>query len=136
MPADHISRKQLLQGCAKPGPDDGLDPRHAWPKQTPPAAVGRKTLQLCAQVYRAIEMALSGHPEDIFRDLMVASVVPARGKGCLFVTLVPAPCAPERPPEQWLEALKRLAPQAHFVVAQAIHRRKLPNLIFHWAQSA
>jgi hypothetical protein len=96
-------------------------------------AAGRKTLQLCSQIYRAIEMALSGHPDAIFRDMMVASVVPARGKGRLLVTLQPAPSALQRPLPEWLQALAQFGPQARFAATQAIHRRKTPDLILQWA---
>jgi hypothetical protein len=137
MPPERISHKQLLQGCAEPGPGDGLDPRYASRESAPrgPAAVRRKTLQLCAQIYRAIEMALCGHPEDIFRDMRVGSVVAARGQGRLLVTLVATPSALERPLEEWSEALARLAPQLRFVTAQAIHRRKVPELVLQWGQA-
>lgn len=136
MPPRRITRKQLLQGCQEPGPEDGIDPRISQREDFCHASAGRKTLQLCAQVYRAIELAVSGHHDALFRDMMVASVVPAPGKGRLLVTLQRSPSALERPLEQWLEALVRLAPQARFVTAQAIHRRKTPELVLRWQQTA
>ena len=106
-----------------------------FPRVGPHAAAQRKTLQWCAQICRAIKMALCGHPEDIFRDMRVGCVVAARGPGRLLVTLVATPSALKRPLEEWIEAVARLAPQLRLVTAQTIHRRKVPELVLQWGQA-
>jgi hypothetical protein len=124
-----ISNRKLLQGCAEPGPGDGIDPR--WEARLDPSCVqaGRKTLQLCSQIQQALQFSLAGHTSDLLRDLEVASVVPTRGKGRLLVTLCPAPSAEQRPLDDWLQAIARFASQARAEAAAAIHRRKVPELV-------
>lgn len=92
--------------------------------------INRKALQLCRQVERTLGIVLAGQCGDnVLRDLLVQSVVPAPDSTRLLVTLTfsgPASIGIG-------EVLSRLQ-RAHGLlrgeVASAIHRRKVPELTF------
>jgi hypothetical protein len=125
-----VSRKHLIQGCSEPGPGDGLDPRLDRPDGRGQGVGGRKTLQLCGQIARTLASLLATLGDETLRDLTVRSVTPAAGKGRLMVTLSPAPSAPARARAEWQAAIDRFAPLARREAAAAIHRRKVPDLVF------
>jgi hypothetical protein len=125
-----VSRRHLIQGCSEPGPGDGLDPRLDRPDAPGTGVGGRKTLQLCGQIAQALSTLLGNVGDETLRDLTVRSVTPAAGKGRLMVTLTPAPSAPPREAGEWLAAIDRFAPLARHEAAGAIHRRKVPDLVF------
>jgi ribosome-binding factor A len=91
----------------------------------------RKTLQLCSQVAEALQLILLGEcDDDVLRELMVDSVVPAPNASQLLVTFSSTSCTSM---EKVAEALKRLHQAAGFLrseVAMSIHRRKAPELLF------
>jgi ribosome-binding factor A len=130
MPPRRVSRKHLTQGCSEPGPGDGLDPRLDRPDGPGNGVGGRKTLQLCGQIARALSALLGNVGDETLRDLTVHSVTPAAGKGRLLVTLTPAPSAAPCSQAEWLAAIGRFAPLARREAAAAIHRRKVPDLVF------
>lgn len=132
MSSRRISRKSLLRGCTEPGPGDGHDPRLDRPDPDEGPG-GRKTLQLCGQVARTLSQALADLGDDVLRDLTVVSVSPARGKGRLLVTLAPSPSAPPRDPGEWLDHVRRAHGLLRHEVAAAVHRRKVPDLVFRLA---
>jgi ribosome-binding factor A len=125
-----ITRKDLLSGCAQPGAEDGLDPR--YDRQGGDQPIGsRKALQLCRQVARTLEGVLLGECNDeVLRDLIVESVVPAPHSGRLLVTVSLSPSAPYVAPEVILERLHGSQGLLRTEVAAAIHRRKAPDLLY------
>lgn len=123
------SRAEILRACSEAGPGDGLDPRYDRPDPDR-AEAGRKTMQLCRQIAETLGGVLSGLADPALRDLIVAAVEPARGKGRLLVTLAPAPSAASMPPEILAERISAAAGLFRAEVAAAVHRRKLPDLVF------
>ena len=126
-----ISRKEILSACAERGEDDGLDPR--LQRQAPPQKVAnRKALQLCGQVTRTLAGVLSGEcNDDVLRDLLVESVVPAPNSSRLLVTVSSSGLGPVPDAGQVLRHLERVRGKLRGEVAAAIHRRKAPDLTFH-----
>jgi ribosome-binding factor A len=133
MPSRRVSRKDLHSGCDHVGPGDGLDPRydHLQPGQKRP---GRKTLQLCGQVAETLAGVLAEQADGVLRDLMVVSVKPVGG-GRLLVTLTPAPSAAVRDNAVILTRLVNAHGLLRNEVAAAVHRRKVPDLVFHVQQA-
>ncbi|MBI1853665.1 MAG: ribosome-binding factor A [Planctomycetes bacterium] len=91
----------------------------------------RKVLRLCGQVARSLGIALAGScADEILRDLVVVSVVPAPDATRLAVTLrFGGPDAVV----DLDDVLERLAGAAGFLrseIASAIERRKVPQLAF------
>jgi ribosome-binding factor A len=126
-----MSRKRsrgqhLLAGTSEVGPDDGKDPRRDHDRRgihgKPP---GRKAHQLCGQVAQALLVILPGLADEVLRDLTVVSVEPAPHSGRLLVTVAgPAPAdATDR-------HLRLAAGLLRSEVANAVHRRKAPELVF------
>jgi ribosome-binding factor A len=113
---------------ADTAPDDGLDPRYDRRGGRP---VGkRKALQLCREVERTLSAVLAGEcGDDLLRDLVVLSVVPAPNAGRLLVTLA-LPASAGVTVEEALRRLLRAAGRLRNEVAAAVHRRKAPELVF------
>ncbi len=127
------SRKSILAAADSIGPGDGDDPRFDRPDDPARGDGGRKTLQLCGQVARALAGVLPTLGDPLLSDLAVSSVVPARGKGRLLVTLTPAPSAEAHPEDARAGRLAAAAAMLRTEVAAAITRRKAPELVFRLA---
>lgn len=126
--------KQLFSYCDAPGPEDGVDPR-VVSRHGPRKVKNRKALQLCGQVERTLAWVLQGEcGDDLLRDLLVASVVPAPDSTRLLVTVYPGPAAGTAPGD-FLERLHRAYGKLRGEVAAAIHRKKVPELIFRVAEA-
>src|SRR5215472_4443321 len=99
------SRKDFLSAAADVRPGDGLDPRFDRGGGRP--AGKRKTLQLCREAERTLSAVLSGEcDDDVLRELIVLSVVPAPNAGRLLVT-VALPASAGVPAEEVLQCLLR-----------------------------
>lgn len=131
----HVPRRDLLSACAEPGPDDGLDPRHL--RQLPRRQVpNRKALQVCGQVARTLAGVLAGEcGDDLLRDLVVDVVVPAPNSARLLVTLRPAVVQPFDA-ALILARLEKARGLFRREVAAAIHRRRVPDLLFRLAENS
>jgi len=93
----------------------------------------RKTLQLCAQVAQTLSEILQGECGDpILRDLFVEKVVPFPDSTRLLVLVCPSPAAQEVELSQVLEHLVRATAKFRQEVAAAIHRKKVPDLMFRF----
>ena len=123
------SRTQVLSACERAGPGDGLDPRLDRPDPERGEA-GHKTLKLCGQVARTLSDVLAGLGDPVLRGLGVASVQPGRGKGRLLVTLALLPSSEPAPAETLAAHVAGAVGVFRAEVAAAIHRRKLPELVF------
>ncbi len=124
-----ISRRELLGSCSDPGDLDGQDPR--YDRQTPGRRAGRKCLQLCGQVARTLAAVLAGEcGDDLLRDLVVESVTPAPNAGRLLVTVSLAPSADPALADSAAERLERARGRLRAEVAAAVHRRRVPDLLF------
>jgi ribosome-binding factor A len=130
MKARKITRRAILSAAAEVGEQDGQDPRYDRP-EGPRKVPNRKALQLCAQVAEALGGVLAGECRDeALRDLVVDSVVPAPSAARLLVTLAPALTEIALDVPGVLAALDRAHLLFRAVVAQAIHRRCVPELTF------
>jgi ribosome-binding factor A len=96
----------------------------------------RKTLQLCEQVKHALEYALSGESnDDLLRMLYVAKVEPAPDADRLMVTVVPLTKDEHPDPAEVMTRLHAHAGPLRSSVAAAISRRKVPDLIYKYAET-
>jgi len=89
---------------------------------------GRKKLQLCRQVQHALMWALgSSHSEDVLAYCSVEAVEPLPGGNRMLVKIsVPSDISLATVNER----LAHSAPALRAEVAQAITRRKVPELLF------
>jgi ribosome-binding factor A len=135
MRIDKISRRELLASCSEPGADDGQDPR--YDRRTPGRRPGRKGLQLCGQVARTLAAVLAGEcADELLRDLVVESVTPAPNAGRLLVTVALAPSADPGLADRAAERLERARGRLRAEVAAAVHRRRVPDLVFRLVDPA
>ncbi len=126
-----VSRRGLLSACAEVGPGDGIDPRLEG--RGPSGKVpNRKALQLCGQAARTLAGALAESADDLLRDLVVVSVVPAPYSARLLVTVSPSPAAPDAEAARVLACLERERGRLRSEVAAAVCRRKAPDLTFRF----
>ena len=95
------------------------------------ARADHKARQLCRQVYQTLSLALAGEcDDDVLRDLYIASVDPAPDSRHLVVRVVVrrAPDAPA--PAEVLGRLDRAKPLLRRLIAQAITRKRVPEISF------
>jgi ribosome-binding factor A len=116
--------------ASEAGPEDGIDPR-LLPRYERGQVTNRKALQLCRQVERTLSVLLTGAcGDEVLRDLLVQSVIPAPDSSRLLVTL-----SRTRPDAVSADDVLAHLKHAHGLlrneVAAAIHRRKTPELTFH-----
>jgi ribosome-binding factor A len=125
-----VSRKDLLAACDCIGPEDGIDPR--LDRRAGPAKVAnRKALQLCGQVSRTLALVLSGESgDDVLRDLLVESVVPFPTSARLLVTVCRTAVEPSVTEADVLWRLERARGRLRCEIAAAVHRRKIPDVLF------
>jgi ribosome-binding factor A len=91
---------------------------------------GRKALQLSRQVQKALLYALSETNDDRLNELYVESVVPAPNDKRLLVTVMPM--AEEFDPADALLRLQHATPFLRERVAEAITRKRVPELVFQF----
>ena len=91
-----------------------------------------KTMQLCRQAERAISLALTGEcDDDVLRALYVESVTPAPDASRLLVQVVVGRSAGEGVTMQdVLQRLERVTGLLRAAVAQAVTRKRAPELTF------
>jgi ribosome-binding factor A len=112
------------------GPGDGVDPRldHPFNRRR---VVNRKALQLCAQVAQTLASVLSGEcGDDRLRDLLVESVEPAPDSTRLLVTVSAGPAFADGDTASVLRALYGATGMLRVQIARAIHRKRVPELLF------
>ena len=88
-----------------------------------------KTARLCRQVEEILALAIAGCGDDALLDVSVREVAPAGSPGRLLVTV-------EAPGADWIEtlrALDRVQGLLRSEVAQAIRRKRAPELLFRLA---
>lgn len=107
-------------------PEDGADPRTVF--QEKPYRGNRKALQLCRQVQRSLNFALSDLDDDVLASLYVESVDPAPNDKHLMVTV--SPLDPEISPEEVLAKLHFVMGRLRSEIAADINRKRVPELSF------
>jgi ribosome-binding factor A len=116
--------------CAEVADDDGVDPRISFRRASWPA-VDRKAQQLCTEVARTLGAVLAGEcDDDLLRDLIVVSVVPAPSTARLLAVVSWSGPPGQFDPAQIMERLSRFARKLRAEVAAAVRRRKAPELTF------
>jgi ribosome-binding factor A len=129
MKAIKPSEKELLSLCSEIRPDDGVDPRTFFRKPSGRKDHNRKVLQLCGAIARTLSLVLSWESrDDLLRTAIVQSVEPAPDSTRVLVT-VSAPDN-EAKADQLLARLNQSRGRLRTEVATAIHRKKVPELIF------
>lgn len=117
--------------CAQVHDDDGIEHlrrQRGVRQQTP-----RKDLQLCAQAARAIADALSTACNDpILRELIITRIEPAPDSGRLRVFAAAAPGSAPFTAQAALERLRAAKGILRAHVADAITRKRVPDLVFGW----
>ncbi len=125
-----LSIPEMLLSAGELGPEDGVDPRHDT-RGEPEKVTNRKALQLCGQVARTLQSVLAGEcRDDVLRDLLVESVVPAPNSARVLVTLSLATPRDDVGPAEVLARVQRVQGLLRSEVAAAINRRKTPDLTF------
>ena len=89
-----------------------------------------KTLQLCRQVQRTLQLALGCRAEEELQGLEVLSVEPAPNASQLLVRLAPLLPSDVRPVENVWSQLGPATGALRTEVAAAIRRRRAPQLLF------
>jgi ribosome-binding factor A len=132
MTLDKRNHERLLAHCGQVRDDDGVDPRDFFKQRPHSRKEARKARQLCRQVSETLDMVLSGEcRNELLQSLHVFSVDPAPNASRLLVTL----CADvaknrfDRP--AILDLLHDQAGRLRCEVARAVHRKRVPTLVFH-----
>ena len=122
-----IGRKDQSPPCDEMYADDGVDPRKFFERRDRERGDDHKTQMLCSQVAEAIRFLLAWECEDpVLQDLEVNEVEPAPNASRLRVVVV----ATEGEQRRVRAALERIAGRARSAVAEAIHRKKVPEITF------
>jgi ribosome-binding factor A len=125
-----MARRRFVQtraSQADTAASDSLDP---WTARARPGKVtNRKALQLCRQIERTLTTLLPGGSEELLRDLLVQAVMPAPDATRVLVLLALVGRDEAGVPAV-LAALARSAGWLRREVAAAIHRKKVPELVF------
>jgi ribosome-binding factor A len=117
--------------CDEIEPDDGVDPRTFFRKPSR-KRTNRKALQLCGQIAQTLSSLLAWESGDeLLRSLSVEAAEPAPDSTRVLVTVsVPANVGDVNR-GRVLEHLHRATGMLRTEVAAAIHRKRVPELIFH-----
>jgi ribosome-binding factor A len=110
------------------GPGDGLDPRFDRPDDGGKVK-NRKALQLCSQVAENLALVLADSGDAALQNLLVHSVEPWPTSARVLVTVAPA-VAEGFDESIAIAHLDSARSRLRTEVAAAIHRRKVPDLIF------
>ena len=126
MPSRKRNMETLRALCAQVHSDDGVDPKYEKKRSANRIGVcSRKLRQLCRQVAHALQLVLPDALSDCDATLM--SVEPAPNAGRLRVVVAVSQACD---PTQVAERLKRLRGHLRSEVAQAVSRRRVPELTF------
>jgi ribosome-binding factor A len=124
------SRRQMLSLCSEIRPDDGVDPRTFFRKPSGRKTANRKTLQLCGVIAKTLSQILAWESSDgMLRACLVEAVEPAPDSTCVRVRI--AVRADECIDSSALrERLERSRGRLRREVGSAIHRKRVPELVF------
>lgn len=90
----------------------------------------RKLRQLCKQVEHAIGLALGDHSDLVLLDLRVEEVLPWPNSSRLLIVMVPTVAGATLDRSQVLARLDAAKGVLRSAVADAIHRKRTPELCF------
>jgi ribosome-binding factor A len=121
---------QIRSACNEIQPDDGVDPRTFFRRPSRKGA-NRKALQLCSQIAQTLTSVLDWETgDDRLRGLTVQSVEPAPDSSCVLVTLCWQATTDNADAGEVLEGLRRSSGYFRTQIAAAIHRKRVPQLLF------
>jgi ribosome-binding factor A len=124
------SRRQLLSSCSEIRPDDGVEPRTFF-RKAGRKANNRKALQMCGEIARTLSAVLAWESGDnVLRCLAVDAVEPAPDSTRVLVTVYIQTPLENADVGQVLERLHRSRGKLRTAVAAAIHRKRVPELVF------
>jgi ribosome-binding factor A len=133
MAKKHSSQKQMRHVVGSIGPEDGVDPRDVARGLRKPDARGRKTLQLCNQIFETLEQVLAEQEDEVLQGLHVVSVVPAPDESNVLVTVSPGAGVTPLEIASLQERLDYSSKELRMEVASAITRRKVPGITWRVA---
>ena len=120
-------RASMLDLCGELREDDGIDPKIYF-KNKMNRKGDRKTKQLCQQVARTLNLCLNDCDDPIVQSMCLINVIPAPDSSCLMVLVE---CdASEGQHADALMAIRNQTARLQFEISRAIHRKRVPNLIF------
>ena len=96
-----------------------------------PRWADHKTLRLCRQVLEALQIGLSGCGDEVLQQVYIASVAPGADPSRLEV-VVELP--PDLGPADAIARLEGAKGLLRSLAAEAISRKKVPDLIFRVAR--
>lgn len=129
-----LRRQNLESICANIDREDGIAPRFDRRDELRKVP-NRKALQLCGQVARTLNWVLAGEcGDELLRDLIVESVVPAPSTARLLVTLTPSVSADDVDPALIMGRVQRAAGRLRAEIAAEICRKNVPELTFRVVQ--
>jgi ribosome-binding factor A len=108
---------------------DGVDPRYDRDEHGRHVP-NRKALQLCSQIRDCLNMCFADCGDDLIRELMVESVVPAPDSRQMLVTVAVPKDLDAR---GVLDHIVRASGRLRTETAAAIHRKRVPRLLFQIA---
>ena len=123
--------EEILKCCGSIGEEDGLDPKYDSKRdQHSQSKQNYKALQLAQQIKVTLHYVLAAN-QQLPLDLCIASVTPAPDSRRMRV-LVAINTSDENPVDlNAIEnALREQTGSLRNEIAQSIHRKKTPNLIF------
>ncbi len=122
------SRTDIRKVAGAIGPEDGVDPRLAGSGTTRTAEHGRKTLQLCNQIFETLEQVFAEQEDEVLQSLHVVSVVPAPDDTNVLVTVSPGAGVSMAELASLMDRLQSASRDLRMEVAHAITRRKVPGM--------
>ena len=128
-PNDLRKRAEARSLCADLHPDDGPPKSRRKESRDESSDDDRKTMQLCAQVQRALYGVIPLPGSSLFEGLVVEAVEPDPDASRLRVVISVSPSCPK----PITSVHKRLTDMVGFIrseVASQIHRKRVPILTF------
>lgn len=124
------SHRDILSSCSEIRPDDGIDPRTFFGKSERKKS-NHKNLQMCGEIARTLSLVLAWESgDDLLQALIVESVQPAPDSSRVLVTVRVQPRAEVVDIGQVQERLHQCRGRFRTEVAAAIHRKRVPELVF------
>ena len=121
-------RESLTAHCGHIGVDDCIDPSEYFQSSRSQSKENKKSLQLCRQVACCLNLVLGDCDDPVMQLMSVIDVIPAPDSSRLLVTLA-ADCQPiDFDHDHVLARATLQLPRLRNEIAQAIHRKRVPNL--------
>jgi len=117
----------MLQMCGEINEEDGLHPREWSHTKRSDVVQQRKTIQLCRQVARTLEMVLGDCNDPIMQSIQLLDVTPNPDSSCMRIHVA---VDSDVRLEEANAALYGQTARLQFEIARSINRKRVPNLVF------